>query len=115
MQEAECYELASSGQRPGVDGLETTGGDDAGQVDLASASSPAVSTVVSADGAWDPSNPNDYYLVTSASMTKHSWLWKLSFVHAAKPDLGGAITKVLEGPADDSPASNRSRRRRMDS
>ena len=69
----------------------------------------------SADGAWDPSNPNDYYLVTSASMTKHRWLWKLSFVHAAKPELGGAITKVFEGPADDSPASNRSRRRRIDS
>jgi hypothetical protein len=54
-------------------------------------------------------------LVTTASMTEHSRLWKLSFVDAAKPELGGAITKVLEGPADDSPASNRSRRRRMDS
>jgi hypothetical protein len=47
-------------------------------------------------------------------MTEHSRLWKLSFVDA-KTKLGGAITKVLEGPADDSPASNRSRRRRMDS
>jgi hypothetical protein len=57
------------------------------------------------DGAWDPSNPNDYYFVTTAGMTKHSRLWRLSFVDAAHPELGGTITKVLEGPADDTPAS----------
>jgi hypothetical protein len=57
------------------------------------------------DGAWDPSNPNDYYFVTTASMTKHSRLWKLSFADAATPELGGTITKVLEGPADDTPSS----------
>jgi hypothetical protein len=33
------------------------------------------------DGAWDPSNPNDYYFVTTASMTKHSRLWKLCTRH----------------------------------
>jgi hypothetical protein len=38
-------------------------------------------------------------------MTKHSRLWKLSFVDAAAPELGGTITKVVEGPADDTPAS----------
>jgi hypothetical protein len=57
------------------------------------------------DGAWDPSNANDYYFVTTASMTKHSRLWKLSFVDAARPELGGTITKVLEGPANDTPSS----------
>ena len=57
------------------------------------------------DGAWDPSNPNDYYFVTTASMTKHSRLWKLSFADATMPELGGTITKVLEGPDDDSIAS----------
>ena len=57
------------------------------------------------DGAWDPSNLNDYYFVTTASMTKHSRLWRLSFVDAAAPELGGTITKVLEGPADDTPSS----------
>jgi hypothetical protein len=57
------------------------------------------------DGGWDPSHPNDYYFVSTASMTKHSRLWRLRFEDASKPELGGTITKVLEGPADDSPAS----------
>jgi hypothetical protein len=57
------------------------------------------------DGAWDPTNPNDYYFATTASMTKHSRVWRLSFTDATKPELGGTITKVLEGPADDSPSS----------
>jgi hypothetical protein len=57
------------------------------------------------DGAWDPTNPNDYYFVTTASMSKHSRLWRLHFADASKPELGGTITKVLEGPADDSPSS----------
>ncbi len=48
------------------------------------------------DGAWDPTNPNDYYFATTASMTKHSRVWKLSFTDATKPELGGTITKVLE-------------------
>jgi hypothetical protein len=52
------------------------------------------------DGAWDPSNPNDYYFATTASTTTQSRLWKLSFKDATQPDLGGTITKVLEGPAD---------------
>jgi hypothetical protein len=55
------------------------------------------------DGAWDPTNPNDYYFATTASMTKHSRVWKVSFVDAANPELGGTITKVIEGPADDTP------------
>jgi hypothetical protein len=57
------------------------------------------------DGAWDPTNPNDYYFVTTAGMTKHSRLWKASFTDASNPELGGTITMVLEGPNDDSPAS----------
>ncbi|MCW2764308.1 MAG: large protein [Nocardioides sp.] len=57
------------------------------------------------DGAWDPNSPNDYYFVTTASMSKHSRLWKLSFKDASKPELGGTVTKVLEGPADDSSGS----------
>ncbi len=57
------------------------------------------------DGAWDPTNRNDYYFVTTGSVTKHSRLWRLSFQDATRPELGGTITKVLEGPADDTPAS----------
>ena len=57
------------------------------------------------DGAWDPTSPNDYYFVTTASMTKHSRLWKASFIDASNPGLGGTVTMVLEGPNDDSQSS----------
>lgn len=50
------------------------------------------------DGAWDPSNPSDFYFVTTASMTQHSRLWKLHFTDPANPTLGGTATVVLEGP-----------------
>jgi hypothetical protein len=52
------------------------------------------------DGAWDPSNPNDFYFVTTASMTKHSRLWRLRFADVTDPAKGGTLTKVLEGPSD---------------
>jgi hypothetical protein len=57
------------------------------------------------DGAWDPENPNDYYFVTTGSISRSSRLWKLAFVDAARPELGGTITKLVEGPAADDPAS----------
>ena len=50
------------------------------------------------DGAWDPSNPSDFYFVTTASMTQHSRLWKLHFDDPANPSLGGTATVVIEGP-----------------
>ena len=49
------------------------------------------------DGAWDPSNPNDFYFVTTASFTGNSRLWRLRFVDAAEPQLGGTIEMVLDG------------------
>jgi hypothetical protein len=57
------------------------------------------------DGAWDPAHANDYYVVTTGSMTKHSRLWRVRFPDASHPELGGTITQLLEGPAEDSPAS----------
>ena len=57
------------------------------------------------DGAWDPTDRDVYYFATTASMTKHSRLWKVEFKDSRRPELGGTITKVLEGPADDTPAS----------
>ncbi|OKI87583.1 hypothetical protein [Micromonospora sp. CB01531] len=52
------------------------------------------------DGAWDPNNPNDFYFATTASMTKHSRLWRLSFDDVTDPAKGGTLTMVFEGPAD---------------
>lgn len=54
------------------------------------------------DGAWDPSNPNDFYFVTTASMTKHSRLWRLHFDDITDPSKGGTVTMLLEGPTDGS-------------
>ncbi|HEX5688711.1 MAG TPA: alkaline phosphatase PhoX [Roseiflexaceae bacterium] len=49
------------------------------------------------DGAWDPSNPNDFYFVTTASFTGNSRLWRLRFVDAANPAAGGTIDMLLDG------------------
>ena len=49
------------------------------------------------DGAWDPSNPNDFYFATTNAFDKPSRLWKLHFTDLANPELGGTITAVLDG------------------
>lgn len=49
------------------------------------------------DGAWDPSNPNDFYFVTTATFTRRSRLWRLRFANAAQPWTGGTISMVLDG------------------
>lgn len=49
------------------------------------------------DGAWDPSNPNDFYFATTNSFSSPSRLWRLRFTNAANPALGGTITAVLDG------------------
>jgi hypothetical protein len=49
------------------------------------------------DGAWDPSNANDFYFVTTNSFSSPSRLWKLHFTNVLMPELGGTITAVLDG------------------
>jgi hypothetical protein len=49
------------------------------------------------DGAWDPSNPNDFYFATTNSFGNPSRLWKLHFNNINSPELGGTITAVLDG------------------
>ncbi|RPI23263.1 MAG: DUF839 domain-containing protein, partial [Chloroflexota bacterium] len=49
------------------------------------------------DGSWDPSNPNDFYFVTTASFTGNSRLWRLHFNDPANPAAGGTIDMLLEG------------------
>jgi hypothetical protein len=49
------------------------------------------------DGAWDPNNKNDFYFVTTASFSAPSRLWRVSFVDATRPDLGGQIEMLLDG------------------
>lgn len=51
------------------------------------------------DAAWDPSNPNDLYFTTTASMDKHSRLWRARFNDITDPTKGGTVEMVVEGPA----------------
>lgn len=59
------------------------------------------------DGAWDPSNPADFYFVTthrydqskdgSGAQTAATRLWRLRFHDIADPSAGGSITVLLDG------------------
>jgi secreted PhoX family phosphatase len=67
------------------------------------------------DGSWDPARPNDFYFVTTASFGRKddaatpaneytaglSRLWRLRFVDAANPSLGGTAEVLYESPAYD--------------
>jgi hypothetical protein len=51
------------------------------------------------DGAWDPRNRNrdDFYFVTTASLTLNCRLWRLSFDDVEHPEQGGTIEILLKG------------------
>jgi hypothetical protein len=49
------------------------------------------------DGAFDPSNPNDFYFVTTNGFGSNSRMWRLRFTNINSPELGGTITAVLDG------------------
>jgi hypothetical protein len=59
------------------------------------------------DGAWDPSNPNDFYFVTTdrfdtvksgtGTTVGRSRLYRLHFFNIADPAAGGVIDTVLDG------------------
>lgn len=49
------------------------------------------------DGAWDPTHPNDFYFVTTASFTTSSRLWRVRFNNAANPTAGGTIEMLVAG------------------
>src|SRR4029450_4329730 len=59
------------------------------------------------DGAWDPSNPNRYYFVTTGSDTVPTRLWALDYTDIEHPELGGTITMLVQGElATGVPGSN---------
>jgi len=51
------------------------------------------------DGAWDPrpKKQNDFYFVTTASLTNNCRLWRLRFDNVERPELGGTIEIMLRG------------------
>jgi hypothetical protein len=51
------------------------------------------------DGSWDPrpGHENDFYVVTTASTSTNSRLWRLRFTDITQPELGGLIYLLLNG------------------
>lgn len=51
------------------------------------------------DGAWDPreKRQNDFYFVTTASVTNNCRLWRLRFDDIEQPEKGGTIEILLRG------------------
>jgi hypothetical protein len=49
------------------------------------------------DGAWDTKDPNVYYFNTTARFGQTSRIWKLTFVDATHPELGGTAEVLLKG------------------
>ncbi len=59
------------------------------------------------DGAWDPSNPADFYFVTTDQFDQtkdgvgatvgRSRLWRLRFSDITNPTAGGTVTMILDG------------------
>ncbi len=67
------------------------------QLEAASQAAGATSFARPEDSCWDPKNPNDLYFLTTASFAGKSRLWKMAFVNAAEPELGGTATVLLDG------------------
>ncbi|RYD55501.1 MAG: choice-of-anchor D domain-containing protein [Sphingobacteriales bacterium] len=49
------------------------------------------------DGAWDPSNPTDFYFLTTNGFGSPTRMWRLRFSNASDYAQGGTITAVLDG------------------
>lgn len=64
------------------------------------------------DGAFDPTNPNVFYFLTTASFTSQSRLYKLTFDDIANPESGGTIEALLS--SSDLPINGTTGPRMMD-
>ena len=74
----------------------------AAELETASAAAGVTRFLRPEDGAWDPTDPDAFYFVTtdrfnSASQVGRSRLWRLEFVDAERPELGGTIDMPLDG------------------
>lgn len=51
------------------------------------------------DGAWDPSNPDHFYFVTTDQFGGTTRLWRLRFDDVTNPEAGGVIEIAYDSPA----------------
>jgi Ca2+-binding RTX toxin-like protein len=49
------------------------------------------------DGAWDPTNPNRYYFITTGTPTQPTRLWAMDYYDIEHPELGGTVKVLVEG------------------
>lgn len=52
------------------------------------------------DGSWNPLSPNEFYFVTTASITGSCRLWVLKFKDITQPESGGIIELLWDGLYD---------------
>ena len=79
----------------------------AGQLETLSDSKGGTQFLRPEDGQWDPSNPSDFYFVTTdrydqvkdgvGTQVGRSRLYRLRFTDIAQPELGGTIEALLDG------------------
>jgi len=53
------------------------------------------------DGAWDTTNPNRFYFVTTASFAGNTRLWRITFDDITQPEAGGTIEVLVDGSLHD--------------
>jgi hypothetical protein len=67
------------------------------QLDADSVSKQAMTFLRPEDGAWDPSNRNDFYFVTTNGFNLTTRLWRLRFKDVHNPAAGGWIRVIING------------------
>jgi hypothetical protein len=53
------------------------------------------------DGAWDTTDPNRFYFVTTASFSGNTRLWRITFDDITQPEAGGTIEVLVDGSLHD--------------
>ena len=101
---ADEYDPATGNGVPGfnptaftLSGLGNVGGLDPAGLQALSESKGVTEWWRPEDGAWDAKNPNVFYFNTTAKFDGTSRLWKLTFRDVRNPELGGKVTRLLDG------------------
>jgi hypothetical protein len=92
-----AFDLVGHGDQTGLTGASLQVADEA------AVGGPVTEFLRPEDGAWDPTNPNRYYFVTTDRFNNpvpnegRSRLWAVDFTNVTNPTLGGTVTMLLDG------------------